>query len=160
MRDAIGGLVSINIIIVFLFLINGYLAYSVNYTKAFRMKNKIIDIIEAYEGHTEKAQREIDAYMSQINYKPNRVLTQSAGSEYCCFNTLGYCIHATPAGSSTDYDDDGYRGWNYKVITFVNIDIPIFNKILPGLGKLLHVTGETAAVTAPNGQCYQHGCNC
>jgi len=46
MRDAIGGTFSIQIILFFLIIINSYLAFSVNYTKAFRIKNNIIAIIE------------------------------------------------------------------------------------------------------------------
>ena len=42
MRDAFGGLMNMVIIIVFLVLVSGYLAFNVNYTKAFRVKNKII----------------------------------------------------------------------------------------------------------------------
>ena len=42
MRDALGGIVNITIIVVFLVIVSGYLAFNVNYTKAFRVKNKII----------------------------------------------------------------------------------------------------------------------
>ena len=42
MRDAFGGLLNMVIIVVFLVLVSGYLAFNVNYTKAFRVKNKII----------------------------------------------------------------------------------------------------------------------
>ena len=42
MRDAIGGVVNITIIVTFLVIVSGYLAFNVNYTKAFRVKNKII----------------------------------------------------------------------------------------------------------------------
>ena len=45
MRDAIGGVFTLQIILVFVLLINGYMAYSVNYTRAFRVKNEIINII-------------------------------------------------------------------------------------------------------------------
>ena len=51
MRDAFGGLMNMVIIIVFLVLVSGYLAFNVNYTKAFRVKNKIITTIEQYEGN-------------------------------------------------------------------------------------------------------------
>ena len=42
MRDAFGGIVNISMIVVFLVVVSGYLAFNVTYTKAFRMKNKII----------------------------------------------------------------------------------------------------------------------
>ena len=42
MRDAFGGIANMVVIIVFLVIVSGYLAFNVNYTKAFRVKNKII----------------------------------------------------------------------------------------------------------------------
>ena len=50
MRDAFGGIVNISMIVVFLVIVSGYLAFNVSYTKAFRVKNKIITTIEQYEG--------------------------------------------------------------------------------------------------------------
>ena len=38
MRDAIGGLFSLQIILAFILLVNGYLAYSVNYTRGIPSK--------------------------------------------------------------------------------------------------------------------------
>ena len=42
MRDAFGGIFNIFIIVVVLLLIMGILGLTVNYTKAFRMKNYVI----------------------------------------------------------------------------------------------------------------------
>ena len=50
MRDAIGQVFALQIILAFVLLINGYMAYSVNYTRAFRVKNQIVTFIEQYEG--------------------------------------------------------------------------------------------------------------
>ena len=54
MRDALGGLFSLQIILAFVLLINGYLAYSVNYTRAFRVKNGIINIWSNMKGIRKK----------------------------------------------------------------------------------------------------------
>ena len=51
MRDAFGGIANMVVIIVFLVIVSGYLAFNVNYTKAFRVKNKIISTFEQYEGN-------------------------------------------------------------------------------------------------------------
>ena len=50
MRDAMGGTVVLVIIVVFIVVTLGYMAFNVNYTKAFRMKNKIISVYEDYKG--------------------------------------------------------------------------------------------------------------
>lgn len=52
MRDAISGAMTLQIIVIFMIIINCYLAFSVNYTKAFRVKNEIRSIIEKNEGLT------------------------------------------------------------------------------------------------------------
>ena len=106
MRDAIGGLVSINIIIFFLFLVNGYLALSVNYTKATRMKNYIVKTIEAYEGHTTggdgSTHDAIVKYAQANHYFAKQDFMPSTTTDYCCYGTNdgSYCIHATLAGTS------------------------------------------------------------
>ena len=46
MRDAVGGSFMIKLIIVFLVLYIIFVAVALNYAKAFRVKNKVLDIIE------------------------------------------------------------------------------------------------------------------
>ena len=50
MRDGLGSAVMIAIIAVFIAIVSGYLAFNVNYMKAFNMKNKIIDYFNKYDG--------------------------------------------------------------------------------------------------------------
>ena len=57
------------------------------------------------------------------------------------------------------------KGYNYQVITFVNLDIPIFNKLLsvknngePIFKGMLWVKGETSSVRGTVGANYLHGC--
>ena len=69
MRDAIGGVFSLQIIVIFMLVVNGYLAFTVNYTKAFRVKNQIIQIIEQHEGLTDDAKLKIDEYMYNSKYE-------------------------------------------------------------------------------------------
>lgn len=146
MRDAIGGAMTIQIIIIFLLLINGYLAFSVNYTKAFRTKNQIISIIEQHEGLTPPAQEKIRSYLTQAHYKVGAEYFRKAEQKgYVCFEG-GYCVKAT-AIDDTGSNDPGntYRGSYYSVITFVNIDVPIINKIFPFF-DVFQVKGETKTI--------------
>ena len=50
MKDAMGGTWLTGLVIIFIALFAGFLAYSISYTKAFRTKNEIINIIEKNEG--------------------------------------------------------------------------------------------------------------
>ncbi len=81
MRDAIGGVVNIQMILVFIAIVSGYLAFSVSYTKAVHVKDFIINKIEEYEGYGEIngsgvstagksaiIKNEINKYMNKIGY--------------------------------------------------------------------------------------------
>ena len=52
MKESIGGTWLIGIVALFIVLFSAFMAYSINYTKAFRAKNGIIDLIEQNEGYT------------------------------------------------------------------------------------------------------------
>ena len=59
MRESIGGAWLVGIVITFVVLFTSYLALSVNYSKAFKVKNEIISLIEENEGLTDKTQEKI-----------------------------------------------------------------------------------------------------
>lgn len=145
MRDALGGLFSLQIILAFVLLINGYLAYSVNYTRAFRVKNGIINILEQYEGHTEEAKDQIAEYVQDMKYHvPATMMNSNSLRDFTCVQSKGYCVKATAVADS-DVESDEYRGTYYTVVTFVNIDIPILNKFIQ-LGDFLQVKGESKTI--------------
>lgn len=148
MRDAFGGLMNMVIIVVFLVLVSGYLAFNVNYTKAFRVKNKIITTIEQYEGVCEpgpmnsgnKCNDAIKEYMSSVGYNASNLKIDG----YQCADQAGYCIKKYDAQRDDTANPDLDKKVYYKVTTAVVIDIPIINKIMPNL-KIFQVSGTTKA---------------
>ncbi len=145
MRDALGGVINIQFILVFIVLVSGYLAFSVNYTKAFRAKNKIIDVYESYEGNLKNpgAQEKINSYLKQIGYKPASSYVTAAnancGSNCDCSSGL-YCIE------NISVEGQSELGKNYaEVTTFISIDFPIINQILPHI-EFFKVKGSTKTV--------------
>lgn len=147
MRDAFGGIVNIVIIVVFLVIVSGYLAFNVNYTKAFRVKNKIITAIEQYEGNCSvingACDQAITNYMREIGYSIENNF-KIEGYDTC---RNGYCIQKIDASSNTDPSIvlEGGNKVYYKVVTVIYIDIPIINKIMPYL-KVFQVTGTTKVI--------------
>ena len=150
MKDAIGGTFSLQIILFFLVVINAYLAFSVNYTKAFRIKNNIIAIIEQQEGYTvssaiggeESAETRIFNLMKSANYTINKsdLKCNKMGNGYKTIyddiEKAGFCLKL-----HKNADGSGY----YTVVTQVNIDIPIVNNILP-LSGIFSIKGETKSI--------------
>ena len=150
MRDAIGQVFVLQIILVFVLLINGYMAYSVNYTRAFRVKNQIVNIIEQYEGPTDEAMAKIGSYVDGMTYRVpqtlinnfrNRYASNSDDGEVSCQDGWCYIAHNV----KTTGGDGELNGTYYSVITFVNIDIPVINNLI-GLGDFLSVSGETRTI--------------
>lgn len=147
MRDAFGGIVNIAMIVVFLVVVSGYLAFNVNYTKAFRVKNKIISTIEEYEGNLnhDDLEEKISDYMKSVGYSaPNFSIDPSDNPN--CDKTVkceyGYCVQkCLVSDGSVDTKKRAY----FKVTTQINIDIPIINKIMPEL-KIFQVSGDTKPI--------------
>ena len=143
MRDAFGGLMNMVLIVVFLVLVSGYLAFNVNYTKAFRVKNKIITTIEQYEGACEpgnpsnKCNQVIKDYMKSVGYNASSLQI----NDYECNDS--YCIKRIEAETDAGNVDLKKKVY-YKVTTAIVIDIPIINKIMPQL-SIFQVSGTTKA---------------
>lgn len=148
MRDAFGGLMNMVIIVVFLVLVSGYLAFNVNYTKAFRVKNKIITTIEQYEGACEpgnpsnKCNQVIKDYMKSVGYNASSLQI----NDYECNDS--YCIKRIEAETDAGNVDLKKKVY-YKVTTAIVIDIPIINKIMPQL-SIFQVSGTTKAFVPSN----------
>ena len=51
MREAIGGTWLFGLVITFIVFFASFLAISINYSKAFNVKNNIVDLISKYEGN-------------------------------------------------------------------------------------------------------------
>lgn len=162
MRDAISGAMALQVIVIFMIIINCYLAFSVNYTKAFRVKNEIRSIIEKNEGLTCSAMEQINDLMLRTNYKMNDQF-----EKWCTSN--GYTVATTNVGSfcykyqkvdiaGTSNENSLYKGAYYTVATFVNVDIPLINNVLPFAGSLFLVKGETAQIYSSGNNSEVSGC--
>ena len=156
MSDAIGGIFNIALVVVFLVLISGYMAFNVNYSKAFKFKNKIISNLEAYEGQcgngTQCAQ-DIDEYRRKIGYSIFYINKNDIVKDYSKVDG-SYIRSGNPSCPNNQYCIIPYtetiklttgkkkKTRYYKVVTVVNVDIPLINRVMPGI-KLFHVTGDT-----------------
>ena len=141
MRDAIGGVVNITFIAIFMVVVSAYLAFTVSNNKAFKVKNKVISILEQYEHYNPTAKEEIKAYMNKVGYNAENIDIQG----WTC-DLPGVCIKWTQDEESTNA---GLPKGYYSVITAVDIDIPIFNKFMPYM-KFFQTQGDTMTINATN----------
>ena len=147
MRDAMGGTVTLMIIVVFIVVALGYMAYNVNYTKAFRMKNKIISLYQDYEGDCSGACLDsIVSYANEIGYKPARNLRCPSGfskyGSYYCFRRTEFEADSnlssyTRGNGASDIKKREY----YTIVTKININIPIISNVLNL--EVFQISGDT-----------------
>ncbi len=148
MKEAIGQTISLQVILVFLVFLNAFLAFSVNYTKAFRVKNKVINELEQNEGLNPTAKANIEKYMSNVGYNVKISADRSGCKNGVCItphcagnigsNSSGVC----PTGKK---DVSNYRVY-YTVETYININLPIINQILSQDIAILKVQGDTSTI--------------
>lgn len=142
MRDSMGGSVVITIIVVFIVVALAYLAFNVNYTKAFRMKNKIISYYEDFNGNCDSAcHGKIKEYADAIGYKPD---TLNCPGSYNQKEGL-YCVKEVLVSGGGTVDpsrpnDQGKRTY-YRIITKINIEIPIISNVFDL--SVFNISGDT-----------------
>lgn len=145
MREAFGGAFMIKLMLIFLAIYIAFIAVALNYAKAFRVKNKIIDIIEQSEGISEidynntnegSVIGNINTYLNNVSYYVNIINIKNKNTEGVHCYDRGYCIeeYAGPV-------NDGVTSKYYKVTTYININFPFFN-----LNFNIPITGETRKI--------------
>ena len=170
MKDAFGGIFNLAIVAVFLVVVMGILGLTVNYTKAFRAKNIIISTIEEYgTGDTcfykgRSCFEKIKERLEGISYHPHSLTCPSSGTD----GHNNWSTAPVDAAGQNEvlfcFADERVVGDNYAdkynaskatvgckidphvftVVTQVDIDIPIVNKIM-GL-YFFQVKGDTRVV--------------
>jgi len=159
MRDAFGGLLNIVIIVVFMTLVSGYLAFNVSYAKGLKVKNKIISTIENYNGSCDFNNAENTCYKDVLNYEKTigyqanvnmsqaSICSKSSTEGYIdcqCNQALGFCWLESQKkvidGVDSTITSIEYK--SFRIVTQVYIDLPIINRLLPNL-SIFQVTGDT-----------------
>lgn len=136
MKAATGNALLMNIIIVFLVVVLGVLVTSITYTKAFRVKNRIVEIIENYDGdfnnHETDIRGDITNNLKNVGYRLKGSSSCKTLSDGTTFYMEGkdyyYCIYRYTTG----------RGYYYKVVTYMYLDLPVINQVVN-----ISVHGET-----------------
>ena len=161
MRDALGGTVNVVIIIFFIVFALGYMAFNVNYTKAFRMKDKIFYVYEKNQGICRSdCMTEIQEYAQKIGYMPD-IIECEAGEELEPKDTKLFCVKAVPVTEVSDINTRCY----YRIVTRVNISVPVLEGIMRLAGRdangnsvsgptrisAFYVTGDTKTIALPEG---------
>lgn len=144
MKEAVGGTFMIYVLLIFLAVYITFVAVALNYAKAFRVKNSVIDIIEQNEGMTDDELNDvnksgdtitkINERLKDYNYYVNLSKSYLDNyKEYTCFDR-GYCISRV----------EDIREY-YRVVTFVQLSIPFIN-----FNITIPIRGETRVIERIN----------
>lgn len=128
MRDAMGSSFVFNLIILFTGIILFILVSALSYSKAFKVKNNVLNIIERHGGFTASAKAEVDSFLSKIGY---RVISNSANPQ-CnkCVNSKGTdCVNLTPKDQALYrycvYKYETNKTVYYGVQSYIYFDVPL-----------------------------------
>lgn len=133
MREAIGNTFIVNLIIVFVVIFIALFAGSTSYTKAYKVKNQIINMIEEHHGNYEEATREIDNYLGRVGYRVGGSGNCPAGS-ITAASDYRYCVQRVVQNGSAESGSNYY----YRITTYMYFEIPIIASLVQ-----IPVSGET-----------------
>ena len=149
MQEATGQAGLMNIMLTIIGITIVLLAGSIAYSKAFRVKNRIIDAIEKNGGYNKTTKKQVEDALKNIGY---RTIQRENYFSYCPTDKFKgpsnkapyyelvtsqypgylYCVYAK------DYGDNIY---SYKVMAFMYFDIPVIADYI-----LIPVSGETKVI--------------
>lgn len=140
MKESIANAYILQIVIVFVVIFIFFFAGSLTYSKAFKVKNRIVDIIEKYETYNDTAKSEIASTLSEMGYRvdtTNKGCPTRNGKESIVATNNGYryCV----------YEYDTNKGKYYGVAAYMYFDFPIIGNHLEfpvyGETKIMGIIG-------------------
>lgn len=142
MKESISNSVIFGIVITFFAILVILLATSSSYTKAYKVKNRIIEMIEENQGFENGVQNEseltalIDDELSKYGYRANNSISPDCslgrgvnpaggykGELISFYTKYNYCVYK--------YTTD--KGIYYGVLTYMYFDIPLVDQIKIGI---------------------------
>lgn len=167
MREAIGGTWIFQIVIVFILLFTAFMCLSINRSKAFNVKDRIVQSIQTHNGFEigsqadgsgsdKSAINEIVEYLSESAY---RTIGKCPDSSYVGYSRDGkpsesnaaFCIakinssqkimNNSCGGGSNCIEDELPEMSYYRVVVFYQLDLPIFHDLFN-----FNLVGETKMI--------------
>ena len=178
MRDALGGTVNLVIIVFFIVFGLGYLAFNINYTKAFRLKDKVVATYNKFngkcdygcvEGHdcSSICLLQIKTYAQEIGYSRSDLdcsiynvggkVFQNSGTispdykNYFCYRVIKV---SEKKENDKSYYEEGTCRFYVEVITSIYTELPVINQVLDVANQKFTIRGNTKIFTASSSSTY------
>lgn len=151
MNKAISGLWLFAIVIVFMMILIAYVAISINYSNAYKLKTALVTKLEQYDGWNPTSRNELNELITASGYRQTGICSapSDGGKVIGVLNGTvtenptqrqNYCITRTKMSGSEEKDDKYY----YRVTIFLGFNLPVLGDIYT-----FKVEGETAAIYYP-----------
>ena len=127
MRGALGNSLLLFIIIFCVSLIVLLFLGILSYSKAYKAKNRIIEIIEKYEDYNINAEEEVIFSLGTMGYQLGSCKDKEKNKNTSDYK---YCIYEQSTENGGNY---------YKVVTYVQFYFPVINELVDNIS----VHGET-----------------
>lgn len=145
MRESIGSTWVFMLVIVFILLFVSFLTLALTYSKSFKTKNELINIIEKYEGVSSDSVKVINNYLSYTGYdikgqcpsdntgkwlastnlKANTLVKAQNGQEYFYCVRRDYTTKPVKGGKSKKNLKSVY----YEIVIFYRFNLPIIDTV-------------------------------
>ena len=160
MREAVGGGLLFNLVVIFTSIIILLFVGIIAYAKAYTVKNKIVSIIEEHGKYDEKAIEDINVTLKDVGYKNisgykysaaflskcNEILINDRKLDYDTMesNKIVQKLYEAPDFLYCVAKNEETNGYYYTVITFVSFEFPVIGDrlIFPVLGQT-RILGKT-----------------
>ncbi len=122
MKEAIGTSMIFNLVMIFVGVFIALYVGSIAYSKGFKIRNRLIDIIEKYEVYNEDARLEIEENLAAVGYQiidrecPDRNNAENVDVD----SDYRYCV----------YRYETSKGDYYGVTVFIHFDLPLIGGFL------------------------------
>ncbi len=132
MKDAIGGSLLLNLVVIFTSIIILFFVGIIAYSKAYKIKNRIIEVIERNETYDSNVEMELNDDLRKAGY---RTATQNQVEAKCGIDNKNtseyfYCVYLN--------DESSIEGYTYEVVTYIHFNFPVIGDMLT-----FAVKGET-----------------
>lgn len=151
MRNSIGGAWILMIVIVFMSILIAYIAISINYSNAYKLKSAMVTKLEQYDGLNNTSLNELEQIIRASGYRQTGSCIRDGNNTY--FGVLdgritknprtkqSYCIYRDKR-NATDGSEDKYY---YEITVFFGFNLPVLGDIYT-----FRVGGETGPIYYPN----------
>lgn len=145
MNESIGNAALFNIIIVFVVILIAFFIGSLAYSKAFKVKNKIVEEIEKNETFDADVETEVNTWLSNIGYRTNfrgtdnKIKCQGASDKGKLVNTTSayqYCVFEIDTCNGSE--NNRRCGKYYRVTAYMYFDVPVIGQMIQ-----IPINGET-----------------